>query len=134
MIEARFSGTKQFDYKSAKATFTVQCIPHKADKWPTAPFIVTPGQNQKVLAPVKILVKPRDPYKNCTDNGLLVLSKHSKKLSSLLPSKNCKPEGAIWELDLVPGVYEIRAAHTNKKYNFESDWSDWVTFEIVGVK
>jgi len=103
-------------------------------KWPTAPFIVTPGENQKVLARVKILVKPRDPYKNCMDNGVLWLSKEKqgpKKLSGSIPTKNCKPEGAIWELDLIPGVYQVKAKHTNKKYNFESDWSDWVTFEVV---
>jgi hypothetical protein len=103
-------------------------------KWSTAPFIVTPGQNQKVLAPVKILVKPRDPNKNCTDNGVLWLSKEKqgpKKLSGPIPTKNCKPEGAIWELDLIPGVYQVKAKHTNKKYNFASDWSDWVTFEVI---
>jgi hypothetical protein len=108
--------------------------PIQDTKWPTAPIIVTPGQNQKVLAPVKILVKPRDPNKNCTDNGVLMLSKEKKgpkKLSKPLPFKSCKPEGSIWELDLVPGEYQIRAKHTNKKYNFESDWSDWVTFEVV---
>ena len=109
--------------------------PIQDTKWPTAPIIVTPGENQKVLAPVKILVKPLNPLdKNCTDNGVLRLSKEKKgpkKLSSALPFKNCKPEGAIWELDLVPGVYQIRAKHTNKKYNFESDWSAWRTLEVV---
>jgi hypothetical protein len=108
--------------------------PIQDTKWPTAPIIVTPGENQKVLSPVKILVKPRNPDKKCTDNGVLWLSKGKqgpKKLSGPIPTKNCKPEGAIWELDLIPGVYQVKAKHTNKKYNFESDWSDWVTFEVI---
>jgi hypothetical protein len=103
-------------------------------KWPTGPFIVTPGQNYKVLTPVKILVKPRDPGKNCTDHGVLWLrseAKDRKVLSKPLPSKNCGPEGAIWALDLTPGLYQIRAHHTNTKYNFASDWSEGVTFEVI---
>jgi hypothetical protein len=126
---------KEPDYNNNRKTATVNVsYPVKTSGWPTSPIIVTPEENQKVLAPVKILVKPRDPYKNCTDNGVLMLSKEKKGpklLSKPLPSKNCKPEGAIWELDLNPGVYQIRAKHTNNKYNFASDWSNWVTFEVL---
>jgi len=126
---------KEPDYNNnRKSAYVIVSHPVQTSKWPTSPIIVTPGENQKVLPPVKILVKPRDPYKNCTDNGVLTLSKEKKGpkvLSKPLPSQNCKPEGAIWELDLMPGIYQVRAKHTNNQYNFTSDWSDWVTFEVL---
>jgi hypothetical protein len=131
--------SKEPDYANNKKAVVVSVSKKIQDtKWPTAPVIVTPGQNQKVLPPVKVLVKPFSPSdKNCTDNGVLWLSKMSvgpKMLSKPLPSMMCKPEGAVWELNLVPGVYQIKAQLINSKYNFQSDWSGLVTFEVIGTK
>lgn len=141
MIEARGSAT--FGYKSAKAAFTVQCIPHKADKWPTAPIIVTPGQNQKVSGG-NIVVKPYNPWlSHCADGGYISLdwqyldkaTSTWKRITKLSSPWKCAPEGSTKDISgMKPGLYKVSAMETNGKYNFKSDWSAWVTFEIVGAK
>lgn len=114
-----------------------------ASKWPTAPIIVTPKQNQKVSGG-NIKVKPYNPWlSHCADGGIISLDwqyldkststwKPINKLSALW---KCVPEGSIKDISgMNPGSYKVRAMETNTKYKFTSDWSDWVTFEIVGVK
>jgi hypothetical protein len=112
-------------------------------KWATAPIIVKPAQNQKVTGG-NIVVQPYDPLlSHCADGGSFSLDwqylnqststwQSINKLSSLW---KCVPGGSTKDISAMkPGLYKVRAKETNGKYNFESDWSAWVTFELVAAK
>lgn len=115
--------------------------PEAGQKWPTAPIIVTPGENQKVSGG-NIVVKPYNPVlSHCADGGVFSLDwqyldkststwkRIPPKLSSLW---KCVPEGSIKDISyLKPGLYKVSAQEHNGKHKFESDWSAWVTFELV---
>lgn len=134
--------SKEPDYANNKKSVVVQVAKKVQEAvWPTAPIIVTPGQNQKVSGG-NIVVKPYNPWlSHCADGGFFSLDWQyldkststwkpiKKKLSSLW---KCVPEGSIKDISyLKPGLYKVSAKETNGKYKFESDWSAWVTFELV---
>lgn len=112
-------------------------------KWPTAPIIVTPGQNQKVSGG-NIVVKPNNPsLSHCADGGYISLdwqyldtsTSTWKRITKLSSPWKCVPEGSTKDISyLKPGLYKVSAKETNGKHNFASDWSAWVTFEVVGAK
>jgi hypothetical protein len=134
--------SKEPNYANNTKSIVVQVALKVQDaKWPTAPIIVTPGENQKVSGG-NIVVKPYNPWlSKCADGGYISLDwqyldtstwKPIKKLSS--PWK-CVPEGSTKDISgMKPGLYKVRAKETNGKHNFASGWSAWVTFEIVGAK
>lgn len=112
-------------------------------EWANNPFIVSPKQNQK-MSGGSLVVKPYAPSQsNCADGGYFSLEwqymespiagwKPLKRLSS--PWK-CVPDGSTKDLSgMKPGLYKVRAKETNGKYNFESGWSEWVTFELLAPK
>ena len=112
-------------------------------KWATAPIIVKPTQNQKVIGG-NIVVQPYAPsVSHCADGGSFSLDwqyldeststwKSIRKLSSLW---KCVPGGSTKDISgMKPGLYKVRAKETNGKYKFESEWSAWVTFELLAAK
>ena len=54
-----------------------------------------------------------------------------KPLKMMVKPLACVPGGSIKDVSgLKPGQYQVRAKELNGKYKFESEWSDWVEFEI----
>ena len=108
-------------------------------KWATAPIIQMPINNGKIL------VTPRNAASShCAEGGIIsfewrYLDKGFKTyepstwkpLKMMVKPLACVPGGSIKDVSgLKPGQYQVRAKEFNGKYNFESEWSDWVEFEI----
>ena len=46
---------------------------------------------------------------------------------------SCSPAGTTFDLGWPAGTHQVRARHFNKSRNFESNWSEWRTFTVLGV-
>jgi hypothetical protein len=106
-------------------------------KWPSsAPIIDTPVNGGKIG------IKPHNPSStHCADGGFFwfewqLWDKSTatwKPLKMMLKPLKCDPAGALRDMSgLQPGNYAVRVKETNGKYNFESEWTSWVYFEIPG--
>jgi hypothetical protein len=112
-------------------------------KWPTAPIIVKPAQNQKVSGG-NIVVQPYNPLlSHCADGGFISLdwqyldqsTSTWQSINKLSSPWKCVPGGSTKDISgMKLGLYKVRAKETNGKYKFASDWSAWVTFELMGAK
>lgn len=110
----------------------------KETKWPTAPIIQTPINNGKIV------ILPKNAYSShCADGGSFLFEWQYldkgfktyepstwKPLKMMLQPLKCAVEGSTKDMSLKPGTYRVRAKENNGKYKFESEWSDWVEFQI----
>ncbi|MBI5439650.1 MAG: hypothetical protein HY900_00390 [Deltaproteobacteria bacterium] len=122
----RGNNAKQF-------TFTVAPLkPVQSAAWATAPAITLPAEGASVLPVFKIAVTPHDSYQNCTQGGSIQLEKLPKVLSKPLVAA-CVPGGTVFDFTWTPGTYQVRARQVNAGKKFESGWSEWRTFTVIGA-
>lgn len=116
-------------------SFTVAPLkPVQAGTWPTEPTIAQPAEGALVLPNFTIVVKPHDPYQNCTQGGFIQVEKfQAQKVLSSPMVEACVAAGTSFNLAWPPGSYQVRARHFNKGRSFESAWSPWRSFTVIGA-
>jgi hypothetical protein len=128
------------DYGSFEFQVVEGTVPSET-KWATAPIIEEPVNGGKLI------VKPRNASaSHCADGGSFLFEWQYldkgfktyepstwKPLKMMLKPLNCVPEGSIKDMSgLKPALYRVRAHEINGKYNFTSEWSEWIEFQVPG--